>query len=614
MLGAAAVAPEGASAQIAKLEVAGAALPTDTTLVLTVDDDDDDGNGIVDAAQETDIPQDDLMEVAVEPLNATASITISSVGGLRIVRRGTAITQPLVLSPAELPSVLFIQATRPASRGRPASLLLSQGDRTQRLRFHAIALTLLDGQDRPLSAATDGLSVSHHVTNDSSLPRGLDYNRRSRDLQNVRVQVTDALAPGMRLKARLESIDVRSGKVRDAVDLELARPRIGVPFRSRFVRFVGDRVDREARGVGGQVLLVALRDRVRVSYRTGRTLTQVYRVGRPGDEDSETAARVTRVHAVILRSSPGGPPVIGVDDLSALRIMREELAIANAIWLQCSMTFGAPAEASVTIADPPPRSLIAVANDTGLPAAGGGEVRLRVEGTDVRPIPTQRGAPPSRTALDIADGLRESHFDAVVTVNPATVFGAGESADVLVRRKDGSLAQVDAIPGVPLSSDARQTVDLGEVDLGDGLTEFNNMTAQSGTLEERTLIKSLTDDDPSTIDLFIVNRFAQGTRQGEAFIEASSGPIVNAVVLDRNGLRQRQTAWTMAHEIGHVLLNQPLHPDNLGPDRPSLLMDSDNNRGTVNGPKRLTREDCLRVRYESGARAVPALLGRYADP
>jgi hypothetical protein len=108
-----------------------------------------------------------------------------------------------------------------------------------------------------------------------------------------------------------------------------------------------------------------------------------------------------------------------------------------------------------------------------------------------------------------------------------------------------------------------------------------------------------------------VNRFAHGTRQGEAFIAASSGPVLNSVVLDRNGLRQRQTAWTFAHELGHVLLNQPLHPDNFGADVPSLLMDSDNNRGTVHGPKRLLPADCLHVRHEAGARANPPLLVPY---
>src|SRR5262249_3940187 len=153
-------------------------------------------------------------------------------------------------------------------------------------------------------------------------------------------------------------------------------------------------------------------------------------------------------------------------------------------------------------------------------------------------------------------------------------FGAGPSADLLLRRRDGAFVQIEAIEGVPLTSDRQQHLAIGGVELGDGLEEFDNMTAQAGTLAERTLVKALSDDDPSSIDLFILHRFTHGPRRGEAFIAASSGPITNSVILDRNGLRQRETAWTMAHELGHVLLNQPLHPDNVGADLPMLLMDS----------------------------------------
>jgi hypothetical protein len=359
------------------------------------------------------------------------------------------------------------------------------------------------------------------------------------------------------------------------------------------------------------VLLVALRDHVRVVYSSALgQVQQGLRVARPGDEKGPTAARQAVLRVVILRAYPSGPPVIGVDDLSALRIVRDELGIANEIWLQCDLTFGPPGEVSVTIENPPGSALLSVADGDGLPARGG-VIQLRVDGTPIGPIESVAGADPQDTALRVARALRRAGFSPTVTVNPPAVFGAGSSADVLVRRGDGSLAQLEAIEGVPLSTDAQQRISLGVVDLGDGLEEFDNMTATGGTLEERTMVKALSDDDPGTIDLFIVNRFTHGTRQGEAFISASSGPILNAVVLDRNGLRQRQTAWTMAHEIGHVLLNQPLHPDNVGPDIPSLLMDSDNSRGTVNGPKRLMAPDCLHVRHESELRADPPLLHPY---
>ena len=588
--------------------------PVDPTrpLLLAVDRDDDDMDGQADCVQAEHVPAEDLREVVIQP-GTGGAVTISTLGGLRVIRRGRNVQTPFTLAADELPEPLAIQASQASQGGRSLALVVTQNGQTERLPVHAVELSLLNADNRPLEDARDALALSHHITNDESLPRDAAYDDRSPDPDNVRVQVFDAAAQGKRLVARLEAIGIDGITVRSSLQLELSRPNAGQPFRSGFVRFVGDEVDRTARGVAGQVLLVALRDHVRVVYvgALGQ-VQQGLRVARPGDEKGTNAARLAVLRVVILRAYPSGPPVIGVDDLSALRIVRDELGIASEIWLQCELTFGPPGEVSVTIENPPGPGLLSVGDGDGLPARGG-VILLRVDGTPVGPIETITGAEPQDTALRVARALRRAGFSPTVTVNPPAVFGAGSSADVLVRRGDGSLAQLEAIEGIPISTDPQQRISLGVVDLGDGLEEFDNMTATGGTLEERTLVKALSDDDAGTIDLFIVNRFTHGTRQGEAFISASSGPILNSVVLDRNGLRQRQTAWTMAHEIGHVLLNQPLHPDNVGPDNPALLMDSDNSRGTVNGPKRLLPGDCLRVRHESEDRADPPLLHPY-DP
>jgi hypothetical protein len=579
-------------------------------LLLPVDLDDDDDDGVADDDQIADVPREDLVELVLQA--GDGPVKLVPLGELRVIRRGIAMPTPATLTQDELPVPIFLQARGPSMGGRPLALLVSRGGRTTRVDFHAVELSLLDANNRRLAPERDGLQVSRRVTNDRSLPRTTRYDARSPDPDNVRLQIVDAAGGGKVLTARIESLLPVRDTVRDAIELRLTRPRIGLPFRSPFVRLVSDEVDRHAPGVAGQVLQVGLRDRLRIVYRSDLgEVTQQLRVGRPGDEDGPRAARRARLRAVVMRAYPGGPPVIGVDDASALRIVRDEVAIANEIWLQCGMTFGPPSETAVTITDSPGATLIAVSDGDGLPAAGDGEIRLRVDGRELSPIRTRPEATPMQTALQLEIALEQAGFDAVVTVNPKTVFGAHSGADVLVRRPDGRFVELQPVSGKTLSSDSRQRITVGRVDLGDGLAEFDNMTATGGTLEERTLIKALGDGDPSTIDLFIVNRFTQGTRQGEAFIEGSAGPIVNTVVLDRNGLRQRQTAWTMAHEIGHVLLNHPLHPDNVGPDQPSLLMDADNNRGTVNGPKRLTEAECQRVRRESGVDASPPLLRRH---
>jgi hypothetical protein len=252
--------------------------------------------------------------------------------------------------------------------------------------------------------------------------------------------------------------------------------------------------------------------------------------------------------------------------------------------------------------------LIAVADGDGLPAAGGGAIRLAVGGRTISPVHTIRGARPIDTALAIADAVRAVGFEARAFENARTEAGAGPSADVFVTDSRGRPALVSAPANGTISTDPRQRVEIGAVDLQDGLSEFDNMTASAGTLEERALLRAIADDDPTTLDLIVVNAFTAGTRQGEAFIEADGGSIHNAVILDRNGIRQDHSAWTQSHEIGHVLLDHPFHPDNIGDDRPWLLMDADASLGLVVGPKRLTDEECARARNRSGPNASPMLL------
>src|SRR5262249_11721261 len=158
--------------------------------------------------------------------------------------------------------------------------------------------------------------------------------------------------------------------------------------------------------------------------------------------------------------------------------------------------FGAPEEADVRVEDPPPPWLLAVGDDDGLPAAGGGTLRLRVDGHALAPVTTRAGALPVETALDVAAAARAAGFRATGIENAPTENGAGHSADVLVRSREGRPATLAADGSAPLSTDARQHVRIGSVDLADGITEFDNMNATAGSLEERTLLRALADDDP----------------------------------------------------------------------------------------------------------------------
>ncbi len=597
--------PATLAAQPPAVSVGGAAPDPSRPVVVVADLDDDDEDGVADALEEADVPTTGLLELSVRgPAELTA------IGPVRLLAGSSPVSGALALPASARPHVVHVQGVRVSRGGEEAAVVVRAGGATSRIPLAVVGLAFLDGANRPIDPTTRAVGLSHEITNAASLPRRAAWDGRSGDPDDLRIELTDGRVEGNEVRVTVE-VAGPDGLARSSRPVVLRRRRAGQSFRSDFLRLVGDEMDQQAPGVGEHVLRVALRDFVRVRHpERGAAASQSVRVGRPGREDGPAAARRGRLRVRVLRASPGGMPVVGGTEPTALAIGRRQVAIANEIWLQCYASFGDPDAADVRVVDPPPPALVSVADRDGLPARGGGVIRLRVGGRPIAPVTTRPGAPPVQTALDLAAAIGAVGFGARVTENPRNENGAGRSADVVVRDASGAPVAVTADDGAPLGTDAQQSVRIGAVDLSDGLQEFDNMTASAGTLEERTLVKLLGDDDPSTVDVFVINHFTGGTRQGEAFIEADGGAIVNTVILDRNGVRQEREAWTQSHELGHVLLNQPYHPDNVGPDRPWLLMDADSSLGLVTGPKRLSWDECHRARVESGADAVPALLDR----
>lgn len=190
------------------------------------------------------------------------------------------------------------------------------------------------------------------------------------------------------------------------------------------------------------------------------------------------------------------------------------------------------------------------------------------------------------------------------------------SADLVVRGANGALAVVTPMVAsadgavAPLSTDPTLDICIGSVDLSDGLQHFGDVDAAVGTLEERTLVRSLADKDSRTVDVLVVPGFARGGRIGESFIGADRGSLGHVVLLDRAALQPARASLTLAHELGHVLLDDPGHPDDFGADTPTALMDADASDVSAFGPRRLSARECLRARTQSGPRAsVPLLTG-----
>ncbi len=311
-----------------------------------------------------------------------------------------------------------------------------------------------------------------------------------------------------------------------------------------------------------------------------------------------------RLH--VLRSARGGMPAIGGDDAGARALARAEIDVASRLWGQCGIHFGAPAHEEIAIHDPPPVYMLAVGCESGLPASGG-ELRFSVGGRRVR-VATSAGQSPAEVAGATVRTLAGMGVAASVSPNPATQGTPFGSADVLVRRGDGSLAELRADGTAPLSTDASLGVCFGDVDFADGVEHFTDVDAPAGTVEERALVKAFEDGDPTTIDVFIVPSFAGAGRIGESFVHDPGASIQNVVILDRAGIRAGARSFVLAHELGHVLLDLPGHPDDFGVDRPSDLMDADAADPSMFGPRRLSIAECERAVRQSGPGAGVPLL------
>jgi len=371
------------------------------------------------------------------------------------------------------------------------------------------------------------------------------------------------------------------------------------------IRATGDQVDRAhpesaARSlraeVGGRIEIVA----------AGRKAAAI-RVGGPRATALGAIERLrARLRLHVLRGSRSGMPAIGGDDAGAKALARLEVDVASGLWGQCGIHFGPLAALDVAVREPPPPHLLAVGCEIGMPATGG-ELRFVTSGHRIR-VPTQPGRSPVEVARAVALAVEAHGLTALVSVNARTGPSALRTADVLIRRPDGTLGEIVPDGVAPLSSDPSLSACLGEVDLADGLSHFSDADAPAGTVEERALVKAYEDGDPTTIDVFIVPAFSGAGRIGESFIDEPGSSIQNVVILDRAAIRAGARSFALAHELGHVLLDLPGHPDDFGVDRPSALMDADAADPSIFGPRRLVIDECERAVRQSGPGVAVPLL------
>ena len=479
-----------------------------------------------------------------------------------------------------------------------------------RIRIRVRGMDMVDGKGETVDMARSHASLNRlppastygpaaaRYEDDEALRAVMAIPDDGIDVDGDRAIALESLSPAGRVIDTLPNVAL--------VSSTCARPYLDVRcWTSPPLRLVVDDVDRDHPLVAGRSIKAEVGGAI-VFRRDGRK-AQMMRVLGPRTSPAGPIGRLkATLRGSIVRIVPGGAPALGRTDADALRVLRAEMSDASGIWGQCGLSFGDARAFEARVIDPPPPHLIALGDDLGI-AASGGEIRLRA-GAAILSVPTRTGESPSRVASNVARAAERAGLVAIVSANARIGPGLGPSVDVSIRKKDGELVTLDTVPGSSLSTDASLSVRIGAVDLTDGLKHFTDVNAVAGSLEERTLLKALDDGKPGTIQVVVVPFFEGGGRIGESFIGSDSSSMRNIVLLDRAGIRARKSSLTLAHELGHVLMDLPGHADDFQQDMPTRLMDSDAADASPFGPRRITLEECARVVRQSGPLARTPLL------
>lgn len=557
----------------------GARPPITERVSLVADLDDDDADEQPDGHGDTVAPAARVDALTLDArLTGATLVPMSGAEHARVLANGKALAWG-----ERLPSGAQLQGL---SAGRATFVVRATNGREWGLAADVHGVTMRDAARRPVDMATS------HASIERTPPARSDADAADPDA--LRIMITSPGGePGLgpvaieTLAADGTALDRMNDVVLEPCDA--GRSDLACAT-GPLVRYVVDDVDRKHPLVADRSLKAEVGGAIVVRDAKGKKL-QAIRVAGPREGAAGPLGRYKlAVRPVVMRLSGG--PSIGGTDAGAVTAVKQELAAASGIWGQCGLAFGGATE--VKVMTPPPPYLVALGDDLGLPASGG-EIHLRVEGKPVT-IATKAGWSTRQAALALQHAAERGGFKASLSENARISAGATPSVDVAMRRADGQLAKVE-LTG---STEPTMAVRIGAVDLTDGLQHFGDTDSVAGTLEERALVKAVDDGDPRTIEVIVIPFFGGGGRIGESFIGSDGSSMRNVVILDRAGVRARRTSMTLAHELGHVILDEPGHPDDYGIDTPTLLMDSDASDASPFGPRRLTFDDCARAVRQSG--------------
>lgn len=566
-------------------------------LVLVADRDDDDADDKPDAEAELVAANARVDLVPLDARYTGSTLTPrSGAESARVLVQG----KPLAWG-ERIPAGAQLQGIQPGH----VSVLAKAGAREWTLAIDVHGIGVRDGDKRGVDMARERASIERTPPSRVDLD---DADHKFDDPDALRVVTTspEGSALGALTVDSLAADGATLDAIRDVKLMSVACAPGVAPgatcAASAPLRLVVDDVDRAHPLVAARSVRAEVGGALVVRDSAGKKL-QAIRVAGPRSSSAGAIGRHRlTIHPVVMRLTPGGAPAVGGTDAGAIAALRQELALASATWGQCGISFGPVTQMDVRVASPPPPYLVAIGDDVGLPASGG-ELMFKIDGRAVS-VTTKKGWSTRQVALELQRAAQRTGVTATLSENARIAPGATPSVDVAVKRRDGQFATVELVS----SSDATLSVNVGAVDLTDGLQHFGDTDSVAGTLEERALVKAIDDGDPRTIELVVIPFFSGGGRIGESFIASDGSSMRNVVIIDRAGVRARRTSLTLAHELGHVILDEPGHPDDYGIDTPTLLMDSDASDSSPFGPRRLTTDECGRAIRQSGPNARLPLL------
>ncbi len=113
-------------------------------------------------------------------------------------------------------------------------------------------------------------------------------------------------------------------------------------------------------------------------------------------------------------------------------------------------------------------------------------------------------------------------------MNSRTELGVGSSADIVVRDRHGVLARISEEPRRAAElADLQQRLVIGQVDSVGWDRRVRQHLGGHGHARRAHTDQASRGLDPTTIDVFLINRFVNRDRQGEAFIEADGSSLAN---------------------------------------------------------------------------------------